>query len=392
MRKVSSKTKARKTKRKSENTLRKGYKYRIYPNNAQKKLFAETFGHCRFIWNKMLSDKTDYYKEFHKILHCTPAQYKEEFPWLKDVDSSALCNVQMDLQQAYASHFNNPKNFKLPKFKKKKGHVSYQSYKTNCTNNNIRLLTKGVKLPKAGIVKAKIHRLPPSDMVLKSATVSKTASDKYYVSLLFEKPFEYPEPVNIHTAKAVGLDYKSDGLYADSEGNVCGSPKFYRKAYKKLAREQRRLARKVKGSKNYEKQRLKVAVLYEHTAFQREDFLQKLSTEKANQYDIICVENLNMKAMSNKGFGLGKATLDNGWGKFIRLLEYKLKLKGGQVVVIDKWFPSSQTCHKCGTVHPEVKDLSVRKWKCPDCGTLHDRDENAAINILCEGLRTRIAA
>lgn len=192
---------------------------------------------------------------------------------------------------------------------------------------------------------------------------------------------------------AVGLDYKSDGLYVSSDGEVCGSPKFFRKAQKRLARAQQRLSRK-KGSRkgeaessNHKRQKRLVAKIHRHVANQRRDFLHKESSAITKRYDLVCVEGLDMRVMSNKGFGNGKATLDNGYGMFLDMLEYKLRGKGKALIRVDKWFPSSQICSCCGYKNPEVKDLSVRKWTCLECGTVHDRDVNAAKNILREGVR-----
>ena len=207
--------------------------------------------------------------------------------------------------------------------------------------------------------------------------------------------FEFDDSVSNYAAdktKAIGLDYASDGLYVDNNGNVGTKHKYYRESQNKLAKAQRRLSR-MKGSKkneaksnNYMKQLYKVNKIHRHIANQRLDNLHKLSTEIANQYDVVCVESLNMQSMANRGFGNGKATMDNGYGMFLSMLEYKLSDRNKYFVKIDKWFPSSQTCHCCGTLHPEMKDLSNRKIVC-DCGLTMSRDQNAAINILNEGLR-----
>ena len=332
----------------------------------------------------MLADKKAYYEEHQKMLQTTPAQYKDEYPYLREVDSLALANVQMQLQQAFKNALSN-KKFGYPKFKSKK-RCRKASYTTNCQHNSIELSDQAVKLPKVGWVKAKVHRKPQTTWKLKSATISRTASGKYFVALLFEYEEQIPQ-VMLSEENAVGLDYKLDGFYCSSDNEVCGSPKYYRKAQKKLAREQRRLSKRVKGSQNYWKQKQKVARVHEHIANQRKDFCHKQSTAIAKSYDIVCVESLNMRSMSNKGFGNGKATLDNGWGMFLLFLEYKLRSRGKALVKVDKWYPSSQICHDCGTIHPELKDLSIREWDCPDCGAHHDRDYNAALNIRDEGLR-----
>ena len=277
-----------------------------------------------------------------------------------------------------------------PKFKSAKH--SRKAYTTNNQKGTVAIINdKYIKLPKIGKVKAVIHRVPESDWVIKSATVSQESDGKYYISILFE----FDDIVNHYTAdktNAIGLDYASDGLYVDSNGNVGSNHKYYRENHDKLAKEQRKLSR-MKGSKkhevksnNYIKQLRKVNKIYRHIANQRLDNLHNISTEIANQYDVVCVESLNMRAMSNKGFGNGKATMDNGYGMFLNMLEYKLADRGKYFVKVDKWFPSSQICHCCGMLHPEMKDLAIRTMKC-DCGLTISRDRNAAINILQEGLR-----
>ena len=348
-------------------------------------MFAKTFGCCRKVYNLMLEDKIKYYEATKKTLNNMPAQYKAEYEYLKEVDSLALANEQMHLRQAFKNFFQNPKKFGFPKFKAKK---SGDSYSTNNVNGNIAIIDSFIKLPKIGKVKVKIHRLPSETWKLKAATVSKTSSGKYYASLLFEFSKENEEK---ELTKAIGLDYASNGLYVDSEGNAADMPRFYRKSEKKLAREQRRLSRKTKGGSNYNKQKLKVAKVHEHTANQRKDFLHKKSREITNLYDVVCVENLNMKGMS-RSLRLGKSTLDNGYGMFLNFLDYKLRDEGKILIRVDKFFPSSQMCSECGTLEPGTKDLSLRQWTCSCCGTHHDRDVNAAINIKNEGLRMLNAA
>ena len=252
-------------------------------------------------------------------------------------------------------------------------------------------MKNSIKLPKVGVVEAVIHRTPDERWILKSATISQDRDGKYYASVLFA--FEEEKPTyKIDTHNAIGLDYASDGLYVDNNGNIGTNYKYYRESHDKLAKAQRKLSRK-KGSKkhekkssNYLKQLCRVNKIHRHIANQRKDNLHKLSTEIANRYDVVCVEDLNMKAMSNKGFGNGKATMDNGYGMFLPMLEYKLNERGKYFIKVDKWYPSSQLCHACGTLHPEMKDLKIRTMRC-DCGLVIGRDQNAAINILNEGLR-----
>ena len=338
-------------------------KCRIYPTAEQRVLFAKTFGCCRKIYNLMLADKIACYRKTGKALMTTPAQYKEAYPYLKEVDSLALANEQLHLQEAYRNFFRD-RRIGFPKFKAKKR--DWNSYTTNVVNGNIAVVGKGIKLPKAGIVPAKIHRSAPSGWKLKSVTVSQARDGRYYASLLYEGDMS-AVPVDLSgDISHIGLDYKSNGLYMDSLGHLADMPHFYRKSQKKLSREQRRLSRKVRGSKNYEKQRLKVAMVSAHTANQRKDFLHKLSAEITNQYDLVSVETLNLQGIA-KGRRLGKATYDNGFGAFCTMLEYKQHKKGHYFMKVGKFFPSSQLC-QCGYKNPETKDLQVRIVTCPKCG------------------------
>jgi len=360
--------------------VNKAYKFRIYPNQEQQILFAKTFGCVRFIYNRMLSDKIKYYEETKQKLNNTPAQYKKEFEWLKEVDSLALANAQMNLQTAYNNFFRSPK-VGFPKFKSKKS--NRKSYTTNCVNGNISIENGHIKLPKIGLVKLKQHRMIPSSYRLKSVTVSQTPSGKYYASILFEYENQVQDKELYHF---LGLDFSMHELYKDSDGNEPAYPRYYRQAEKRLKREQRKLSHMQKGSKNRDKQRRKVAILHEKVANQRKDFLHKQSKKIANSYDCVCIEDLDMKAMS-QALHFGKSVSDNGWGMFVTFLQYKLEEMGKKLVKVDKFFASSQTCHVCGYKNIKTKNLSVRVWDCPECGTHHDRDVNAAINIKNEGMR-----
>ena len=370
----------------------KAIKYRIYPTTEQNIMFSKTFGCCRKVYNLMLSDKIEGYKATGKFPTVTPAKYKKDYPYLKEVDSLALANKQLDLQVAFRNTFSKSRKKKngFPRFKSAKH--SRKSYTTNNQKGTVAIIdNRYIKLPKVGKVKAVIHRIPDDDWNIKSATVSQESDGKYYVSVLFE----FDKAHNTYIAdktNAIGLDYASDGLYVDSNGNVGTNHKYYRESHDKLAKAQRKLSR-MQGSKkhedksnNYIKQLRKVNKIHRHIANQRLDNLHKISTEIANQHDVVCVESLNMRSMSNKGFGNGKATLDNGYGMFLSMLEYKLSDRNKYLVKVDKWFPSSQICHCCGALHPEMKELANRKMIC-DCGLTINRDENAAINILNEGLR-----
>ena len=364
--------------------MNKAYKFRIYPDEEQKILIAKTFGCVRFIYNKMLGDKIEYYHQTQKKLNNTPAQYKSEFEWLKEVDSLALANAQMNLQDAYNNFFRD-KKVGFPKFKSKKG--SKRSYTTNCVNGNIIVRDGMIRLPKLGFVKMKQHRNIPDDYKLKSVTVSQNSSGKYFASILFE----YEEDIVMKNLKSfLGLDFSMHELYVDSNGKCPQFPRYYRLSEKKLKREQRKLSKMQKGSSNRNKQRIRISKLHEKIANQRKDFLHKQSRQIANVYDCVCIENLNMKAMS-QSLNFGKSVSDNSWGMFTVFLKYKLEEAGKRLVKIDKFFASSQLCNVCGYQNSETKDLSVREWTCPYCKTHHNRDVNAAINIRNEGMKIALA-
>ena len=359
--------------------MNKAFKYRLYPTKEQQELFTKTFGCVRFIYNKMLSDKIEYYRATKQKLNNTPAQYKKEFEWLKEVDSLALANAQMNLQSAYNNFFRNTK-VGFPKFKSKKH--GKNTYTTNNQNGTISITSNQIKLPKVGNVKMVYHRIIPADYKIKSATISLTASGKYYVAVLTEYETSVPN-IELDKDNSVGLDYSSHSFYVDSQGKEANYPKFYQNTQDKLAKEQRRLANMKYGSNNYQKQKVKIATIHEHITNQRNDWLHKLTYRLANEYDYICIEDINMKNMA-QCLNLGKATNDNGFGMFRTFLHYKLNDRGKQLIVIDKWFPSSKMCRFCGTINKDLT-LADRVWKC-DCGETLNRDENAAINILNVGL------
>ena len=362
----------------------KAYKVRLYPNEEQKVFFAKSFGCCRFIWNKMLSDKIKYYEKTKKTLRQYPAQYKKEFEWLKEVDSLALSRVERNLHQAYQSFFKQGTGF--PKFKKK---GVRDSYTTNNQKGTVAVTGNSVKLPKIGHIKAVIDR--PIVGLIKSATISKTATDKYYVSLLVETVVE-PLP---KTNSNIGIDLGLTDFITLSNSTKVANPKFLLKLEQKLAREQKILSkrrqvakskgRKLSESSNYQKQKLKVAKIYEKIINTRKDFLHKLSFNLVKNHDLIAVENLNVKGIV-KNKNLAKPISDSSWSAFIAMLTYKAEWYDKEVVKIDRWFPSSKTCshcqHKLATL-----PLSVRQWRCPSCENINDRDINASINILNEGLR-----
>lgn len=374
------KSRTKRQKKEVNDVANKAYKFRIYPNDEQEVLFAKTFGCVRFIYNKMLSDKIKHYRETKEKLNNTPAQYKKEFEWLKEVDSLALANAQMNLQTAYNNFFRTPK-VGFPKFKSKKR--DKDSYTTNNQNGTVCIIGKKLRLPKIGLVKMVQHRLISDNEKIKSATVTRTPSGKYYVSILVEYDKIIPE-IELSKDKAIGLDYASHSFYVDSQGREANYPKFYRKAQDKLAREQRKLANMKYGSNNYHKQKIKVARIHEKVANQRLDWIHKLSTRLADNYDIVCVEDINMQNIA-RSLKLGKSTNDNGFGMFRNIISYKLADRGKMLVKIDKWFPSSKMCRHCGAINHGLT-LTDRVWTC-SCGAKIDRDVNAAINIRNEGMR-----
>lgn len=361
----------------------RGYRFRIYPNKQQENFIDQNIGACRFIYNKMLADKVDYYEKEKKSLQTTPAQYKDEFEWLKQMDAYALCNEQMNLQTAFNNFFRSPK-VGFPKFKSKKRDRA--SYTTSNVNGVIKIIdNKHIKLPKIKSLRIKLHRQLPENSKIKSATIEIKPSGKYYISLCIEYESQILD-TKLNKNKSIGLDYSSHDFYVDSEGNRANYPQYYRNNQKKLARVQRRLSRKKQSSNNYNKQRIKVARVHEKIANSRNDFLHKTSANLANNYDYVCIEDINMQSIS-RCLKLGKSTYDNGFGIFRNYLQYKLEERGKKLLKIGRFEPSTITCSECGAYHKDiVNSLSVREWICPDCGTHHDRDVNAAKNILKSGL------
>ena len=361
----------------------KAYKFRLCPNLEQRILFEKTFGCARFIWNQMLADRIAHYEKTGTSLKNTPAQYKKDYPWLKEVDSLALANVQLNLNAAYKSFFQS--RFGFPNFKSKR---AAQSYKTNNQNGTIALLDGKVKLPKIGWVKVKAHRQPKG--LIKSATISKTATGKYFISILCEEEI-FPLP---KTNSNLGIDLGLENFAILSTGEKVENPRYLASLSKKLAKEQKVLSRrgllakkkgvKLSESSNYQKQKLKVARLHEKIANQRKDFLHKLSTNLIKNHDVICIEDLASRNLM-KNHRLARAIGDASWSEFVRQLHYKADWYGKKIVTISRWFPSSQLCSFCGESSGK-KALSIRKWTCEGCGAHHDRDINASLNILKEGL------
>ena len=370
--------------------MNKAYKYRLYPNPEQAALINKTFGCVRFVYNQMLADRISVYEQYKdnkdelkNQKYKLPADFKKEYPWLKEVDSLALANAQLNLRRAFAN-FCKDKKVEFPKFKSK--HRSRKSYTTNNQNGTIRLIdNKTIRLPKLKDIKIKLHRPLPQGAVIKSATISRTPTNEYYIAILLEYEAEII-PVKPTIETVVGLDYSSGSLFVDNKGESPDYPKFYRKTESKLKKEQRKLSRRKQGGSNCEKQRQKVARLHKKVANQRKGFLHNLSRQITNAYDAVGVEDINMRSMA-QCLNLAKSTNDNGFGMLRDFLAYKLSEQGKQLVVIDKWYPSSKTCYPCKSINHDLK-LSDRVWICPECGAILERDLNAACNIQYEACRT----
>ena len=363
----------------------KGMQFRIYPTKQQQNIIQQTFGCTRLIYNKGLALRiSEYdngnsigYKETNAML--TTLKHSSDFEFLKSVDSVALQQSLRDLDKAYKNFFSKRASF--PKYKSKHNHS--KSYRTQNINNNITVVDKYIKLPKLGYVKAKISM--PVVGKINNATIKQVPSGKYYVVL----NVEVDTPIYSNSGAMVGLDVGIKDFYVDSNGYKCPNHKYLAKSTKKLTKEQKKLSRMIKGSSNYNKQRIKVSRIHEHITNQRTDFLHKESTKLVRENQIICLEDLNVKGMV-RNHKLAKSISDVSWSKFFEMLEYKAHFYGTEIIKVPRFYASSQTCSCCGGKYPITKDLGIRKWVCPTCNTTLDRDINAAINILNKGLEIRL--
>ena len=369
--------------------IKKAYKFRIYPTLEQVIFFLKNFGCVRKVYNLMLDDRKKSYEEYKstgiKTEYPTPAKYKEEYPYLKEVDSLALANAQLNLEKTFKNFLKN-KDFAFPKYKCKSNPV--QSYTTN-NQNTIYIKDSYIKLPKLkSLVKIKLHREIKG--VIKSVTISKNSLDHYFVSILCEEEIEELPKTN----KNIGIDLGIKEFATMSDCTKVENLKLSKEYEKKLKREQRKLSRRCKlakdsdkrllDSKNYQKQKKKVAKIHNKIRNKRKDFINKLSTKIINNHDIICIEDLNIKGML-KNHKLAKSISDVSWSEFVRQLEYKANWYGRKIVKVPTFYPSSKTCSSCGNIK-ETLTLSERIYLCECCGLEIDRDYNASINILRKGL------
>lgn len=360
-------------------TMDRTFEYRIYPSAGQKVLLQKTFGCCRWVYNKVLAMRRDEYARMGKskcinsYITQIPTWKKTDAPWLSEVDSTALQQSLRDLYKAYRNFFRAPGKVGFPKFKSKQGRQSYRTSRFEVVDEH------HVKLPKLGVVKARVSHSIEGRIL--SATVKQVPSGKYFVTVCCT---DVPKLQLLKTSKVVGIDLGIKTEIVCSNERIFESPKAYGKAQHKLAREQRKLSRKQKGSANYAKQKRKVALCHEKIANQRKDFTNKATTALVNENQVICAETLNVKGMV-KNRRLAKSVADAAFGEILRQLAYKCEWRGRKFVQVSMWYPSSKTCSCCG--HIQNMPLQKRTYRCPSCGMVMNRDLNAAKNILTEGLR-----
>lgn len=360
--------------------MNKGVKFRAYPNKEQQNLINQTLGCCRLIYNMGLEMRNKAFENGEKVNYSktsamlTELKRSDEFSFLRDADSVALQQSLRDLDRGFINFFQ--KRARHPRFKSK--HNNHQSYRTINQNNKIRIVGKYIRLPKLGYVKI---RQTMEVGHINNVTIERTPTGKYFAVL----SVEFEPKLKQNNGDSIGIDVGIKEFYSDSNGNVVNNPKFLEKSLKRLGREQRRLSRKKKDSNNRNKQRIRVAKVYEKITNQRDDFLQKISTMLISENQVICIEDLKIKNMV-RNRKLARCISSVSWGKFFNMLEYKANWYGNDIIKVPTMYPSSQTCSCCGYKNPLVKNLAVRKWECPNCHSKHDRDANASINILNKGL------
>ena len=360
-------------------------KVRLYPNQTQEELFQNTFGCCRYIWNRMLVDHELFYYETDSHFIPTPAKYKKEAPFLKEVDNQALIQEYNKLSQAFRNFFRNSAAFGYPRFKRKKNDRDSFSACNHVMGSSatIYITQNAVRMTKAGLVRASFPRRPRSGWKLTRVTVERTKSGKYYGYLLFACPVRLPEPVEPTAERTIGLKYSISHFYVTDDGITADPPRWLRQSQDKVASIQQKLSRLKPGSKNYQELVQKYRLLHEHIANQRRDFLHKESRRIANAWDAVCIRDDSLKALSEELGGSG--IHDTGFGMFREMLRYKLDRQGKQLLEVGHFVPTTKTCSVCGAIN-ETLSPKAHRWVCPVCGAEHKRGKNAAVNIKANGL------
>ena len=361
-------------------------KARLYPNEAQAELFEKTFGCCRWIWNHMLADQQRFYLETDAHFIPTPAKYKKEAPFLTEVDNQALIQEHNKLSQAFRVFFKSPEHFGYPNFKRKK--TDRDSF-TACNHvfesgPTIYITKDGIRMTKAGIVKAKFPRRPRNGWKLRRVTVEKTKTGKYFACILYEHAVKEPKAVVPTPETVLGLKYSMAHFYVADSGEMADAPHWLKQSQEKLAKLQKRLSRMEPGSKNYAEAVQKYRLLHEHIANQRRDFIHKESSRIANGWDAVCMRPDALDEMARK-LSHGNP-LDSGFGMFRECLRYKLARQGKALIMVDRYAPTSRTCSACGLILDDAVHYKKRIWTCPRCSTVHSREVNAAKNIKAQGL------
>ena len=362
--------------------FQRAYNVRLYPSKQQEVLICKTFGCCRKVYNCMLEARKKSYETTGTQCRTKPSDFYAEFPFLKEVDSNALTAEVLTLNTAFTNFFKRKANgVGFPKFKTK--HKDKDSYTSYRTKDNIRVEGRKLRLPKVGFVSFRNYEdIDWSIQNIKHVTVSRSRAGKYYASILVEETVPNALP---YSESEIGIDLGLKDFCVTSDGEVVSNPRFLKEAEDRIANLQRVFAMKQKGSKRRDALRLRIAREHEKVANRRKDFLDKLSTRLLRENQTVVVENLDVRSVVESDHA--KSEHDTAWRMFLNKLQYKAEWYGRTIVRVGRWFPSSQLCHCCNFSNTLTKDLNVRAWTCPQCGTSHDRDVNAAINILTEGKR-----